>query len=209
MGKVLKTDQEKFWEGQFGDDYADRNAGATLVAAKTAMFAQALRRAHGIASVRELGANTGLNIRALQTLLPAARFQAIEINPKAYDELKRIPGIAAVCGSLFDPMDAEPVDLAFTAGMMIHLNPDRLPDAYARLYEASLRYVLISEYYSPSPVEIAYRGHAGKLFKRDFAGEMMTRYPDLRLIDYGFIYHLDPIFPGDDLNWFLLEKRSA
>ena len=33
---------------------------------------------------------------------------------------------------------------------------------------------------------VEYRGHTGKLFKRDFAGEMIYRF-DLKLIDYGFL----------------------
>ena len=37
---------------------------------------------------------------------------------------------------------------------------------------------------------------------------MLDAFPDLRLIDYGFVYHRDPNFPQDDLNWFLMEKSS-
>lgn len=69
------------------------------------------------------------------------------------------------------------------------------------------RYILIAEYYNPVPVEVSYRGNSGKLFKRDFAGEMLDRYSDLQLLDYGFSYRRDPQFPTDDINWFLLEKR--
>jgi len=43
-------------------------------------------------------------------------------------------------------------------------------------------------------------------FKRDFAGEMLDRYRDLKLVDYGFAYHRDPAFSHDDITWFLLEK---
>ena len=57
------------------------------------------------------------------------------------------------------------------------------------------------------PVEVVYRGHTGRLFKRDFASELLDRYSDLRLVDYGFVYHRDPTFPLDDFNWFLMEKR--
>jgi spore coat polysaccharide biosynthesis protein SpsF len=55
-------------------------------------------------------------------------------------------------------------------------------------------------------VEIPYRGHSGKLFKRDFAGEILDAYSDLNLIDYGFAYHRDNYFKQDDITWFLLEK---
>jgi hypothetical protein len=58
------------------------------------------------------------------------------------------------------------------------------------------------------PVSVNYRGNTDRLFKRDFAGEMLDRFKDLRLLDYGFSYHRDNNFPQDDINWFLLEKVS-
>ena len=70
----------------------------------------------------------------------------------------------------------------------------------------SKRYICIVEYYNPTPVSVSYRGHDDRLFKRDFAGEMMDKYNDLRLVNYGFVYHRDLNFPLDDLTWFLLEK---
>ena len=51
-----------------------------------------------------------------------------------------------------------------------------------------------------------YRGHKDRLFKRDFAGEMLEKFPDLKLVDYGFSYRKDPAFPQDDITWFLLKK---
>lgn len=50
-------------------------------------------------------------------------------------------------------------------------NPGRLNEVYKTLYESSRKYLLLVEYYNPTPVEIEYRGHSGKLFKRDFAGK--------------------------------------
>ena len=76
---------------------------------------------------------------------------------------------------------------------------------YENLYRLSNRYILINEYYNPTPLTVEYRGAKDRLFKRDFAGELMDRY-SLRLVDYGFLYHRDNYFPRDDSNWFLLEK---
>lgn len=70
----------------------------------------------------------------------------------------------------------------------------------------SNKYILIAEYYSKDVREIKYRGNDDKLFKRDFCGELMTKFTDLKLIDYGFVYYRDQSFPLDDVNWFLLEK---
>ena len=82
-----------------------------------------------------------------------------------------------------------------------------MPQVYDLLHQLSKRYICVIEYYNPAPVEIPYRGHSGKLFKRDFAGELLDRFRDLRLLDYGFVYHRDNNYPLDDLTWFLLEKR--
>jgi len=69
----------------------------------------------------------------------------------------------------------------------------------------ALRRLLPAE--KPSVVELVYRGHAGRLFKRDFAGEMLDMFPGLTLRDYGFAWHRDPGCPQDDLTWFLLERK--
>jgi pseudaminic acid biosynthesis-associated methylase len=98
-------------------------------------------------------------------------------------------------------------NLAFTKGVLIHINPEELEKVYENLYNLSNRYILVCEYYNPSPVVVPYRGNENRLFKRDFAGELIDKF-NLRLIDYGFIYHRDNYFPQDDLTWFLLEKPS-
>lgn len=91
-------------------------------------------------------------------------------------------------------------------GVLIHIDPDMLDTVYEKLYQASNRLILICEYYNSTPVSISYRGHADRLFKRDFAGEMLEKYPDLMLVDYGFSYRRDPAFPQDDITWFLMQK---
>jgi len=202
------TAQERFWQGEFGDAYVDRNAGAAAVASSLAFFGRALARAGGLGSVLELGTNRGLNLQALRALLPQAQLQGVELNGKAC-ALARALNVAEIWeGSLFDYPVTAGFDLAFTKGVLIHLPPDLLPAAYDKLYQASRRFILVAEYYNPTPVEVSYRGHAERLFKRDFAGDLLDRHADLRLLDYGFVYHRDPLFPADDISWFLLEKQG-
>jgi len=55
-------------------------------------------------------------------------------------------------------------------------------------------------------VNVDYRGNTERFFKRDFAGELLNLYHDLKLVNCVFSYHLDPNFPLDDSNWFLLER---
>ena len=57
-------------------------------------------------------------------------------------------------------------------GVLIHINPDMLNNVYEKLYDSSDRYILVAEYYNPTPVNVSYRGYNDRLFKRDFAGEM-------------------------------------
>ncbi|HWP00758.1 MAG TPA: pseudaminic acid biosynthesis-associated methylase [Methylococcus sp.] len=145
---------------------------------------------------------------ALRHLLPNAKLSAVEINEKAASELKsNLPDVDLHVNSILDFRPSATWDLVFTKGVLIHINPDKLPLVYELRYRASSRYLLVSEYYNPKPTEITYRGHTGKLFKRDFAGEMLDKFPDLCLVDYGFVYHRDSNFPQDDMTWFLTEKR--
>ncbi len=202
------TEQEQFWAGPFGNDYADRCQGAALIAADTALFGKALARTQRLKSALELGTNIGNNLVALRYLLPGCALSGVEINDKAHAQAQGL-GIADIWqGSLFDYVPQQQFDLTLVKGVLIHLAPDLLPTAYAQLYNLSSRYILVAEYYNPAPVEVSYRGNSGKLFKRDFAGEMLDRYSDLQLLDYGFTYHRDPQFPADDVTWFLLEKRA-
>jgi len=203
----MSTEQESFWKGAFGDEYTDRNRGAHRIASDTALFARALGKTQPVGSALELGSNIGLNLAALKALLPDARLSAVEVNRKAAAELKtHLPEVDLHVGSATDFQSDRQWDLVFTKGVLIHINPDKLTDLYQVLYTHSARYILVVEYYNPVPVEIVYRGESGKLFKRDFAGELLDAFADLRLVDYGFVYHRDANFPQDDLSWFLLEK---
>lgn len=207
MRMNYKTGQEEFWAGEFGTDYINRNTGEKLLAANLSFFSKALKQAGQISSCIEFGANIGMNLKALQLLYPGIRMNAVEINPDATKQLNALIGERNVFhGSIFDYPAKEKVDVALIKGVLIHINPEMLNTVYEKLYDASSRFILVCEYYNPSPVTISYRGHDDKLFKRDFAGELMDKYSDLFLLNYGFAYHRDPVYPQDDISWFLLQK---
>jgi pseudaminic acid biosynthesis-associated methylase len=200
-----KTEQELFWAGEFGTNYISRNRGEDLIAGNTAFFAEILAKTTGVKTLLELGANIGLNLAAIRRLLPGVQMSAVEINPTAGEELRKL-GVDVTVGSLLDYVPTRTFDFVLIKTVLIHLAPERLADAYRALHDSCGRYLCVAEYYNPSPVHVSYRGHEGKLYKRDFAGEMMDKYPDLHLIDYGFRYHRD-LFPQDDVTWFLMERR--
>lgn len=203
-----QTEQEIFWSGDFGDEYIDRNQGDQLLASNLNFFNDALSSCSTIQSCVEFGANIGMNLRALQLLFPGIHCSGIEINKTAAAELGKLIGHDAVFnGAISDFEPNKQANLALIKGVLIHINPQQLDVVYEKLYETSSRYILVAEYYNPSPVSISYRGHSDKLFKRDFAGEMLDIYPNLDLVDYGFAYHRDNKYPQDDITWFLMEKR--
>lgn len=207
---------EEFWRGCFGHEYTNRNAGADLIKAKEALFRKALTplfwHKPRAARIIEFGANRGLNLIALARITSFAdvEFTAVEINGTAIEELHKL-GVKVVDASMTDP--AKPwgngYDLSLSIGVLIHVQPELLPAAYDALYESSQRYILIAEYFSPNPVEIEYRGEGGRLWKRNFAGEMMDRFPDLKMADYGFVSDRDPYVPLDNINWYLLQKPNG
>lgn len=210
MGRQFKTDQEEFWAGEFGHAYTARNAGEELIGSNIALFAKILARCPKVESLIEFGSNIGLNLRAIRTLLPKVELDAVEINYNAVKQLQAWGGVRQIHHrSILDFEADRKWDAVLIKGVLIHTNPDHLPQVYDTLFRASKRYILLIEYFNPTPVEVEYRGHRRRLFKRDFAGEMLDRYASLHIMDYGFVWRRDPVFPQDDATWFLLEKPAA
>jgi len=202
------TEQEAFWAGTFGDEYIQRNQSQEYLAANLNFFSRALNQAGKPSSILEFGANIGMNLRAIKPLFPNIEASGIELNETAASQLSEFLGAENVFnGSIFEYPVTKTFDVCLIKGVLIHIHPDMLPLVYEKLYNASHKYILVCEYYNPSPVSIPYRGHSDRLFKRDFAGEMLDTYSDLRLVDYGFAYKRDTSFPQDDITWFLLEKK--
>jgi pseudaminic acid biosynthesis-associated methylase len=203
---TFKTEQENFWAGEFGMQYLGRNQGEPLLKSNVGLFSDILRSTRGVESMLELGCNIGLNLQALHRIDPRLTLGAYEINEVAAAKARELGIAKVVCSTILDPIPADPqYDLTFTKGVLIHINPDALDKVYDNLYRLSKRYILVSEYYNPTPVTVNYRGNDDRLFKRDFAGELIDRY-GLKLVDYRFVYHRDNVYRQDDCTWFLLEK---
>lgn len=203
----MKTEQELFWEGEFGDEYISRNQSKELLAANLYLFSEIFRRTGKLVSVLEFGCNVGMNLTAIESICPEIKISGIDINKKSLKLLKdKKQDYHLYNQSILDKIEVDSADLTFTKGVLIHINPDKLDNVYENLYEKSNKYICINEYYNPEPVMVNYRGHEDRLFKRDFCSELMEKYNDLTLIDYGFGYRNDPVFKQDDLTWFLLKK---
>lgn len=200
------SNQARAWKGDFGNHYTDRNQGR--VPANRAFFRKALAEViwSGPGRVLELGCGAGENLQALRQIYPGHHLEGVEINAKAASIARNHLHLVRE-HSILDYYTEEPFDLVFSKGVLIHVHPKDLHRAYEVMVRSSRRWVLVAEYYNPTPMEIPYRGQAGLLWKRDFAGELLTLYQELRLVDYGFTYHRDP-YPQDDLHFFLMEKKQ-
>ena len=199
------SEQSVLWRGQFGDQYHARSPGS--VDANLAFFERALAKAQHISSILELGCGVGTNLRALARLLPATELSGVEINTGAASAASEVAD-HVWCDSVLDWSPPRQWDLVLTRGVLIHVAPDDLPAAYGVIYEASERYVLLAEYYAKTPTEVQYRGHDKALWRRDFAGEFLDLYSNMRLRDYGFVYDRDDVAPQDSINWFLMERTE-
>ena len=208
--KRYDTEQEKFWQGQFGDEYATRNTSELYIQENITFFQKVFSLIESPQALLEFGPNTGMNLSAINIINPDMKLTGVEINRHAAEKLEKdLPKADIRVDSFLEFKSEERWDFVFCKGVLIHIAPDRLCDAYDSLYDHSSAHILIAEYYNTSPIEVQYRGHSEKMFKRDFCGEILDRYPDLRLVDYGFIYHRDPHFNFyDDVTWFLLKKGA-
>ncbi len=202
-----KTEQEEFWATEFGDEYIDRNKSSQIFSSRIALWTQVLKSTKKINSFVEFGCNVGPNLKSIKSLLPKSELTGIEINKKACDLMSKWGKAKIINQSILEYNTKDRYDMTIISGVLIHIDPNELNAVYEKLYKNSNKYIFIFEYYNPTPVTINYRGHSDKLFKRDFAGEMLDKYCDLKLIDYEFIYHRDNYFPQDDGTWFLLEKQ--
>jgi len=180
--------------------------------ALTAMWAKVLRSQTLTppASILEVGANIGLNLRALKGL-SGARLAAVEPNPAAGRVLVDDGVIAAddlrEASAQAIPFADGAFDMVFTSGVLIHIHPDDLDAACDEIHRCSRRLIGCVEYMSDAPREIPYRGHTQALFTRDFGSFWMDRFPNLRCIDYGFFWKRANGL--DNLNWWLFEKPGT
>lgn len=198
---------EEFWKGEAGDQYHLRNAPD--IKNTTRFFARALQRTVGpIHSILELGAGQGQNLVCLREMLNCDDITGIEINPGAWESMMKIEGCHAINDSALDVNLERSFDLVLTKGFLIHISPYDIGRAYNQIARHSARFILMCEYYNPTPLVVEYQDKPDQLWKRDFCQEMLTRHPAFALIDYGFIYHLDQ-YPQDDITWWLLEREDA
>jgi pseudaminic acid biosynthesis-associated methylase len=211
MPPVTQSRQEDLWRGKFGDAYANRNAITDeRLAALTDHWARVLHATMGAPprSILEVGANIGLNLRALRRLT-SAEFYAVEPNEKARavlieDDVVPAANVLDGLASSIRLPDAH-VDFSFTSGVLIHIHPENLAASCREIHRVTRRYLGCIEYFSDREEEVLYRGETEALFKRDFGSFYLELFPDLRVLDYGFAWKR--LTGLDNVTWWLFEKQ--
>jgi len=201
------------WRSDFGDVYVERNLPTEdRIRTRVRAFSTIFDSLSGAAprSIVECGANVGINLRALDRLSNAELF-AIEPNQKARE--RAISDGVLPAENMKEvtleklPFDDGSIDLVFTSGVLIHVPPADLEQAYREMHRVSSRYLLSIEYFSKKPETIPYRGHDELLFKRDFGGMWLDLFPDLEPVAQGFFWIRTTGL--DDLTWWLFRKPGA
>lgn len=210
------------WAGEFGNQYQDRNSTSwKSVKNRARMFGdifESMEKANRAdpkpkafpESVIEVGGGCGDNLRAIDMIYERSRtpIKLMSCDPNEAAR-KAMADVASVMpGDLSSlPYQDDSADLVFTSGVLIHVPPDRLEKAMAEIHRVARRWVLSIEYYNVTPEEVSYRGRDGMMWRRDWGEEWMTKYPDLKLLGYGFCWKR---FTGlDNVTWFLFEKGPA
>lgn len=193
---------EGLWRGDFGDQYVDRNAGAYD---QRAEFWRGLLEARPCERVLEVGCNVGGNLRWIAQHAPTMGVHGVDINEKALASLRReYPSVNAQWSSARSlPYRDSWFDLVFTMGVLIHQPDSTLPLVMSEMVRCSRKWVLAGEYFSGATEEVAYRGHDGALFRRDYGTIFGDLFAELELVDQGF---LGRDAGWDDITWWLFEK---
>ena len=194
---------EALWAGGFGNDYVERNAGS--YGHRRSFWEEICERLNP-RSVLEVGCNVGGNLKWIEPHVDEGRAFGVDINTQAIREVRRLlPAVNSVWSPGRDlPFRDRMFDLVFTMGVLIHQPDISLPLVMEEMVRCSARYVLCGEYFAAEPVEVGYRGEQGALFKRDYGGIFQQMFPELALVDTGFLSRQEG---WDDVTWWILERR--
>lgn len=197
----MLTEQEQFWQGDFGRDYTARNR---LNWKLRLPFWEAVIDKTKAKSVLEVGCNIGTNLRCLRDIDPSLAAWGCDINQIALQEAADA-GFSVVDASVFDLrglVGIKGFDLVATCGVLIHIGPADIERAMRSIIGASRLYVLAVEYADDTEVEVNYRGHSERLWRRPF-GKMYEKM-GLKLVK---TVKVDKEHGFDDCTAWLMSKE--
>jgi pseudaminic acid biosynthesis-associated methylase len=212
----VNTAQLEHWRSDFGRAYTDRNS--LTPDALDALY----RRNYGIgrrelnqrflakvprdARILEVGCNEGNQLCALREM-GFQNLYGIEIQDYALRKARaRLVDAQLALATAFEiPYPDGFFDLVFTSGVLIHVAPADLPKALREIHRCAGGFIWGLEYYSPQPIEVAYRGHERLLWKMDYARLYLELFDDLEPVRVEQLPYLE----GTNVDsMFLLSRRQ-
>ncbi len=188
----INDSQRKFWLGEFGDFYINRNKTIEevneLYEKETGFTVEQIFKKffHNIdkkSKILELGCNVGLNLRVLQKMR-FTNLYGVELNKKAVDiAQKNSKNITFINSSIEDFEPNETYDLVYTAGVLIHINPLSLDSIIKKIVNLTNRYIFGFEYYADNLTEIKYRDYTNMCWKQNFPLLFKKLFPSLKIIE--------------------------
>lgn len=207
-GRLL-TEQEEFWTGIEGTAYSINNfADDTPGSSKLRLWSDVFSHIHGVQDAFEVGCNVGLNLRAIHQLRPDIRLSAIEINARAADIVDQLGYVDVYRGSIFDFSQSRKWDLVYVRGVLMHLNPDLLEQAYDVINKHAKKYVCFCENFSDQPEVVPYRGRDDLLVSRHFAREFTDAFPSWKIIADGWDTKNESQPSNRDRRWFVMQNSN-
>lgn len=196
------TQQEKFWNSNFGKEYTERNKwkndeewdkfySETWGMTKLKINEKVLTGLPKDIKILEVGCNYGAQLRGFQRMGFKNLF-GVELQDHAVEESKKAySGLNIITGSGFDlPFKDGFFDLVCTNGVLIHISPDNHHSFMREIYRCSSRYIMGWEYYSDDMETLNYRGNQGYMWKADYASIYKNYFHDLKIKEKHFIKYL-------------------
>jgi pseudaminic acid biosynthesis-associated methylase len=205
------------WSGPFGADYTDRNPQTpeeldihyrtTFGISRSDLNHEFLNDLDRDIRILEVGSNVGTQLRMLERM-SFTHLTGLELQSYALSAARgyspELPFVRGEGSRL--PFVDESFDLVFTSGVLIHIDPLKLPGILAEIHRCTRRYIWGWEYFSEAYCEVVYRERGGMLWKGDFAAMYRERFPNLQMLRERRVPYLNG--PNED-SMFLLEKRAG
>ena len=213
----MKTEQIKFWEGDFGKEYTDRNTFTAeewnkwyienYGVSKDELNGKFLGSLDKDIKILEVGCNVGQQLLGLKRM-GFKNLYGIELQQYAVEKAKaNTQGINIIQGSGFDiPFKDGFFDLVFTNGVLIHIHPNDIPVIMKEMNRVTNKYIWGFEYYSEELKQVKYRGHDGFLWKMDYAKKFSEINPSLKVVKKEILPYISEAHKGNSDCLYLLSK---
>ncbi len=182
--------QKKTWEGEFGEDYLNRNIYDIDIlytenygVSKTLINNEFLKNIPKDAKILEVGTNIGIPLKHLQDI-GYTNLYGIELQPRAIEYSKKnFENLNIIKADALDiPFKDNYFDLVYTHGVLIHISPANISKALQEIYRVSKSYIWGLEYYAEIYTEIEYHGEKNLLWKTNFMALFLNEFKDLKKI---------------------------